>query len=306
MTSKCDDLKIGFIGFGEAGYNLAKGLRGEGVPRMSAYDINAGAPQLGDRIRQRAADAGVALVESSEALAADCDILLSVVTASSASEAAGQTAPYLKARHFYADLNSVSPETKRSIEQTVAAAGARFVEAAVMAPVPPHGHRVPMLLGGAAARDFAELLAPAGMRFDVVSEKVGAAVAVKMCRSIIVKGLEALLFECVLGATHYGADQRVFASLDESYPGMDWATLAGYAIGRVAEHGERRARELEEVAGTLRAAGIEPMMSEAIARRQDWGARLNLKEHFGGEVPEDYRAIARAIAEKSISGEGEC
>src|SRR5262249_4945472 len=163
------------------------------------------------------------------------------------------------------DLNSVSPETKRDIEQTISASGARFVEVAVMAPVPPYGHKVPMLLGGANAQAFAELLSPVGMRFEVISDQVGAAVAVKMCRSIIVKGLEALLFECVLGATQYGADERVFASLNETLPGMNWSKLASYMIGRVVEHGERRAREMEEVAETLRAAGIEPIMAEATA-----------------------------------------
>ncbi len=290
-----NELKIGFVGFGEAGYHLAKGLRGEGVTRMFAYDINAGAQKLGERIRRRAEETEVSLLESSESLTRESEILLSVVTASSAAEAAAQTAPYLQARHYYADLNSVSPETKCAIAEIISATGARFVEAAVMAPVPPYGHKVPMLLGGAHAREFSDLLAPAGMRFDVVSDKVGAAVAVKMCRSVVVKGLEALLFECALGATRYGADERVFASLDESLPGMNWGKLAGYMISRVAEHGERRARELEEVAATLRAAGIEPIMAEAIVRRQDWGARLNLKDHFGGKIPEDYRAIVQAI-----------
>lgn len=290
------ELKIGFIGFGEAGYNLAKGLRGAGVTQMFAFDINTRTPKLGERIRQRAEETKIRLVDSSESPARESEILLSVVTASSAIEAATQTAPFLQPHHFYADLNSVSPETKCAIAQIITEAGARFVEAAVMAPVPPYGHKVPMLLGGPNARSFAELLSPVGMRFEVISDRVGAAVAVKMCRSIIVKGLEALLFECVLGATHYGADERVFASLNESFPGMNWSQLAGYMISRVVEHGERRARELEEVAATLRAAGIEPLMAEAIVQRQDWGAQLNLKEHFGGKVPEDYRVIAQAIA----------
>lgn len=296
-----DKLKIGFIGFGEAGYHLAKGLRGAGITKLCAYDINTHTPKLGPRIVQRAGDTEVALLESSERLTSECDILLSVVTAGSATEAAAQTAPFLQARHYYADLNSVSPETKRTIEQTIAATGARFVEAAVMASLPSYGHKVPMLLGGAHARGFADMLAPVGMRFEVVSDQVGAAVAVKMCRSIVVKGLEALLFECVLGASRYGADERVFASLDETIPGLNWSKLAGYMMSRVIEHGERRARELEEVAATLRVAGIEPMMAEAIVRRQDWGAQLNLREHFGGRVPEDYRAIVKAIAEKTSS-----
>lgn len=288
------ELKIGFVGFGEAGYHLAKGLRGAGVAQMAAYDLHTHTPGRGERIQQRAAETEVELCASSE-LAARSDVLLSVVTASSAAEAAAQTAPHLQARHFYADLNSVSPETKRAIDQTIRAAGARFVEAAVMAPVPPQGHKTPMLLGGAQAKAFAELLAPFGMKLEVVSEQIGAAVAVKMCRSIIVKGLEALLFECVLGATKYGADERVFASLEASWPGMNWSELAGYCMSRIIEHGERRARELEEVAATLRAADIEPLMAEAIVKRQDWGAQLGLKEHFGGNVPEDYRVLAQAI-----------
>lgn len=293
-----NELKIGFVGFGEAGYHLAKGLQSAGVTQLAAFDIHTHTPGRGERIQQRAQETGVALLASSEHLANSSDILLSVVTASSATEAATQTAPHLQARHLYADLNSVSPDTKRTIGQLITTIGARFVEAAVMAPVPPYGHQVPMLLGGAAAASFVDLLAPLGMRFEIISDQIGAAVAVKMCRSIMVKGLEALLFECALGAVKYGADERVFASLEESYPGMNWSQLAGYAISRVVEHGERRARELEEVAATLRAAGIEPLMAEAIVKRQDWGAQLNLKEHFGGQVPEDYRAIVQAIAER--------
>lgn len=293
-----NDLNIGFIGFGEAGYHLAKGLRGAGVAPMVAYDIHSNTPGRGERMRQRAAETEVMLLASAAELTAQADILFSVVTASSAADAALQTAPYLHARHYYADLNSVAPDTKRAIDQTVSATGARFVEAAVMAPVPPYGHQVPMLLGGVAAQSFVALLAPFGMRLEIVAEQIGAAVAVKMCRSVMVKGLEALLFECALGAVKYGADERVFASLEESYPGMNWRQLAGYAISRVVEHGERRARELEEVAATLRAAGIEPLMAEAIVKRQDWGAQLKLKEHFGGQVPEDYRAIVQAIAQR--------
>jgi hypothetical protein len=122
-----------------------------------------------------------------------------------------------------------------------------------------------------------------------------------MCRSIVVKGLEALLLECVLGAVPYGADERVFATLEETMPGMNWKRLASYMVGRVIEHGERRARELEEVAATLRAIGVEPVMTDAIVKRQDWGASLNLLPQFGGKPPDDYRSVVQAIAEKTGS-----
>jgi 3-hydroxyisobutyrate dehydrogenase-like beta-hydroxyacid dehydrogenase len=133
------------------------------------------------------------------------------------------------------------------------------------------------------------------MRLDVISDRVGAASAVKMFRSLIIKGLEALLFECALGASEYGVDEQVLASVQETLPGIDWKARADYVVGRVVEHGERRAREMEEVAETLRAIGVEPIMAEAIARRQDWGGQLNLMESFGGRAPKGYREVMGAI-----------
>jgi len=288
-------LKLGFVGFGEAGYHIARGLRHAGLNEIGAYDIHTHTIGRGEKIQQRAQDAGVTLCESNEALATSCDILLSTVTANQAAEAAKQTAPYLAARHLYADLNSVSPVLKQSIAQQVEARGARFVEIAIMSPVPPHGAAVPMFLCGEHAPTLVALLAPFGMNLEVLSDQIGAASATKMCRSVIVKGLESILFESVLASVPYGADERVFATLNETMPGIDWKKLAGYMVGRVIEHGERRARELEEVAATLEAIGVEPIMTEAIVRRQDWGASLNLLPEFGGKPPEDYRVVVNAI-----------
>jgi 3-hydroxyisobutyrate dehydrogenase-like beta-hydroxyacid dehydrogenase len=289
-------LSIGFVGFGEAGFHIAKGLRQAGVARLTAYDINTHTPGLGETIRRRAAEAATRLAHTNEDLIRSCEIVLSVVTSDQAAQAAGQNAPYLGAGRLYADLNSVSPALKQSIAGTIGAAGARFVEIAVMAPVPPYGHRVPMLAGGEAAREFVERLTPFGMRVEVVSREIGVAAATKMFRSIMIKGMEALITECVLGASRYGAEAHVFASLAESFPGIDWPKLADYMVGRVVVHGERRAREMEEVAQTLRSLGIEPIMAEATARRMDWSARLGLKARFGGETPGGYREVLDALA----------
>lgn len=289
-----DGLKIGFIGFGEAGFYIAKGLRDAGARHISAFDINTRTPELGEIIERRAQETEVRLCGSSAELTMASDLLLSTVTANRAAEAAEQTASFLEGRHIYADLNSISPALKQSIGEVVADRGARFVEIAIMSPVPPHGHRVPMFLGGPHAETLVALLAPYGMNLEVVSEQIGAASAIKMCRSIIVKGLEALLLECVLGAVPYGADERVFATLDETMPGMNWKKLANYMVGRVVQHGARRAREMEEVAATLRAIGIDPIMAEATARRQDWCAQLNLLAQFGGHPPETYQALVQA------------
>jgi 3-hydroxyisobutyrate dehydrogenase-like beta-hydroxyacid dehydrogenase len=277
-------LSIGFIGFGEAGSTIARGLRSAGVERISAYDLT---PKTSDI---------VTIVDSPRALAASSDIIFSAVTSSSALDAANENAPFLTSRHTYADINSVSPAVKQDIDRVVSATGASFVEVAVMAPVSPYGHKVPMLLGGKGAKAFAETMTPLGMRMDVLDgAKVGSAAAVKMCRSIVVKGIEALLFECVMAATKFDADDLVFASLKETWPGIDWKKLADYTSGRVVVHGERRAREMEEVAETLKAIGIDPIMAEATARRQDWSAQMDLRSHFSAEGPKTYREVVDVL-----------
>jgi 3-hydroxyisobutyrate dehydrogenase-like beta-hydroxyacid dehydrogenase len=285
-----NELSIGFIGFGEAGSHIAKGLKSAGLSRIFAFDI---APE---KVRHRALDAGVPLVSSNRDLTDSAEIIFSTVTCARAKEAAEQTAPFLKPHHIFADLNSVSPSLKQEIERVISSSGAAFVEAAVMSPVPPNGHRSPMLLGGEAASAFAERMTPFGMRLQVVSDKIGTAAATKMFRSIIVKGLEALMLECVLASAPYGADERVFSSLSESFPGIDWQRLANYMVSRVVVHGERRAREMEEVAETLESLGIEPIMAEAAARRQDWCAQLGISARFGPEGPKTYREALEAIA----------
>jgi 3-hydroxyisobutyrate dehydrogenase-like beta-hydroxyacid dehydrogenase len=288
-------MKIGFVGFGEAAYHIAQGLEQPGIASITAFDI-----QSNDKIRQRAREAQTRLLESNRELAASCDIMLSAVTADQALIAARQNAPYLTADHIYADLNSVSPGLKQSIARVIEASGARFAEIAMMAPVPPYGHKVPMLAGGAGAHDFVAALAPFGISAEIVSREVGTAAATKMFRSIIVKGLEALLTECVLGASRYHADERVFASLAETFPGIHWKQLADYMVGRVVVHGERRAREMEEVAATLREIDIEPIMAEAIVRRMDWSVETGLKQLFGGEAPKSYRDVVDAAAKKPV------
>jgi 3-hydroxyisobutyrate dehydrogenase-like beta-hydroxyacid dehydrogenase len=252
---------------------------------------------LGEKIRQRASETGTRLVRSNAELTGAADIVISVVTSDQAMAAAQQTAPGLRPGQIYADFNSVSPVLKQAIDGVISATGARFVEVAAMAPAPPYGHRVPLLVGGAGGAEFIERMTPFGMRMEFTSTKVGEAAATKMCRSIVVKGMEALLTECVLGASRYSAEERVFQSLTETFPGLDWAEMATYMVGRVVVHGERRAREMEEVAETLRSSGVDPIMAEATARRMDWSAHLGLKKLFGGEPPVTYRQLAEAVAE---------
>jgi len=279
--------KIGFIGFGEAATMIAEGLTGEGVTDITAYDV-----------RRRPRQAGVTMAASMEDLLGASNIIFAAVTSAVALSVAIEAAPYLTQRHLYVDINSVSPDTKIAVGKIVTEAGARFVEAAVMAAVPGHGHKVPMLLAGEAAPELVKAMQPLGMAMEDFGPELGRAAAMKMFRSIMVKGMEALFQECVLGAERYGVADRVLDSVGDGYPGLDWNKMASHLIGRTAIHGERRAHEMEEVAETLKALGIEPMMAQAAAKRIKWAADKGLAEKFGDTAPESYVEVIAAINER--------
>ncbi len=287
--------RIGFVGFGEAGPSVAEGLAEAGVQAIAAYDIAC----TGDgdrRFAARAARSGATLVATPDGLTAQAEWIFSFVTCDQALEAAHGMAGALGPRHVYVDFNSASPMVKRAVGEVVEATGARYVEASVMALVPPHRHRVPVLACGPAAGAFAEAMTPFGMRLEVLGEALGMASACKMFRSVVVKGMQALFIESLLAASRYGVHQRVFDSISESFPGLDWNALAHYQIGRSALHAERQGHELEEVSRTLEEMGVEATMSRATAERLLRFARLGLKEHFGDAEPQSYEAVLAAIA----------
>jgi 3-hydroxyisobutyrate dehydrogenase-like beta-hydroxyacid dehydrogenase len=182
------------------------------------------------------------------------------------------------------------------IARIVTQRGATFVEAAVMAAVPPKGHRVPMLLSGTDARAFADLMTPFGMKLEVLGTEIGQAAAVKMCRSIIIKGMEALFMECLLAGSRHGVVSRVYASLAEGLPGVDWNQMAHYFATRIAIHGERRAHEMEEVSRMLASVGVEPIMASATGRRIGWCANLGLAQRFTTQEPTTYDEVLDAIS----------
>lgn len=262
--------RIAMIGFGEAGGILGHDLAASGRS-VGMFDILLADARRREAMLAKAAGSNVRACDSPADAVRDADLVLSAVTASSAINAARETAPSLQSGQIYLDINSVSPDTKREIASIVESAGASFVEAAVMAAVPPQRLKVPMLLGGKKSADVAPLLQALGMNAKAVSDRIGVASAIKMCRSIVIKGLEALAVECMFTARRYEAEDAVLASLAATFPQMGWLDkLPDYLISRVAEHGRRRASELREVSQTVKAAGLEPLMTLAAAERQDW------------------------------------
>jgi 3-hydroxyisobutyrate dehydrogenase-like beta-hydroxyacid dehydrogenase len=289
---------VAIIGFGEAGSIFAKDLAAQGV-KVSVFDILFNSNRRRPSMLRKAQDCGVTATHRLQDCLYKAELVISAVTASSALRVAKEAAPILGEDQLFLDINSVSPASKRKAAKYVERRRARFVEAAVMSAVPKHRLHVPMLLGGLHAFEAAERLERIGMNAKRFSDQLGVASAVKMCRSVIIKGLEALVIESLFAARMYGADDGVLESLAASYPGMGWESdLPDYLISRVAEHGRRRAAEMREVAETLRNVGIEPVMALAVAQRQQQLARDAAKRNFSLDSPEPFswRSLSEALA----------
>lgn len=273
---------IGLIGYGEVGRILAEDLCATGAC-VSAYDtaLDAAASPAARAMREHAAAHGVALAGAHAALARDASLLISAVTASQAVAVARACAPGLRAGAYFLDLNSASPGAKGAAAGLVDAAAGRYVEGAVMTSVPPYRIRVPLLLGGPHAAALHPTLVGLGFAATVHSERLGVASATKMCRSVMIKGLEAMVVESFTTARRYGVEDAVIASLRETFPGIDWERQGAYFFQRVIEHGRRRSEEMREVAQTVREAGLEPWSASGAAERQGWMADEADRGRFG-------------------------
>jgi 3-hydroxyisobutyrate dehydrogenase-like beta-hydroxyacid dehydrogenase len=283
-----------FIGFGEAGQAIAAGLREAGVARMAAWDILF--PQAdGERLKRAADTIGVYCATSAAEALREAEIIVSAVTAASSVDAAQSVKPHLSDQPLFLDINSVSPARKQDTAKLLAGA-ARYVDVAVLAPIYPARHRTPMLLGGPHAETSEPMLTTLGMRVTVAGNEIGAAAAIKMVRSVMIKGIEALTLECFLAAARAGVVNEVAASLKNNYPGLDWAKIVPYNLERMASHGERRAAEMEEVAVTLRELGVEPLMTSSTVKRQREMGEIGAQASVRGTLKKDGAAILNAIS----------
>jgi 3-hydroxyisobutyrate dehydrogenase-like beta-hydroxyacid dehydrogenase len=270
---------IAFIGYGEVGKILAEDLRAGGHA-VTAFDLKL-ASEAGAALRQHAAQHGVKLANSATEAVRGAGLVVSAVTASQAVPVAQACAAGLVPDVFFLDFNSASPGAKISASEWVNAAGGRYVEGAVMTSVPPYRSRVPLLLGGPFAAALEPLLLSLGFAPKLASERLGVASATKMCRSVMIKGLEAMVIESFTAARHYGVEDAVLASLQETFPGIDWEKQGAYFFQRVIEHGRRRSEEVREVAQTVREAGLQPHSASGTAERQAWVADLADAGLFG-------------------------
>lgn len=294
--------RVALIGFGEVGRIFAAGLRERGLTDIAAWDVKFNDPARRDGPLAHAHSLGLVPAPNAQALCRGRQLILSAVTASQTLAVAEAVAPAIEAGAFFLDLNSASPGTKQQAASLIDGAGGRYVEAGVMTSVPPYGVRVPMLLGGPSAHALQPVLADWGMDATVVSDRIGVASATKMCRSVMIKGLEALVIESYATAQHYGVADAMIATLQETFPGIDWTKQGAYFFSRVAQHGQRRAEEMCEVARTVAEAGFEPFMARAIADKQQWVADQSAVGVFHDLPPApDWAAFAdRLLAARPV------
>jgi len=288
---------IAFIGFGEAARAFLDGWRSQPGfnARVSAYDIKTDSADADVRAAKRADYAAANVIGASSApeAVAGAEAVFSVVTADQAHEAAVAALPGLARGVLFLDCDSCAPQTKARTAKKVDAAGGRYVDVAVMAPVHPRLHRTPLLISGPHARAAAAALAALDMSAAIHDGPVGSSSAVKMIRSIMMKGLEALVCECVLAGRKAGVIETVLDSLDDSYPGFDWKKRSAYMLERVMTHGVRRAAEMREVALTVDLLGLDGAMSRASVGWQQAIGDLALRP--SADEVSDYRVLADRI-----------
>jgi 3-hydroxyisobutyrate dehydrogenase-like beta-hydroxyacid dehydrogenase len=296
--------RIALIGYGEVGRSLARDLRAKGIDDLVAFDVAFADPA--SRASRAAAEDRTPVAESTAAAVRDADLVFDAVTAGSALDAAGAIAAAIAAAiattgprgAFVVDMNSVAPATKVAAAERVEAAGGRYVEAAVMSPWPPKGLRTPLLLGGPHAAAFLGAAGALDLDAQVYADRIGPASSVKMCRSIMVKGVEAIAMECVTAADAYGVLDDVLASLKDLFPGIVWTDKAGYLTSRALIHGRRRAEEMREVCRTIEDAGFEPVMTRSTVVVQDRAADIGATLDRAKVEPGDLAAILAMLRDR--------
>lgn len=286
-------LSVGFIGFGEAGFEMAKGLHSVGKIRAFVYDLKGQDPEKAAWMKKRAQEAGAAYLESTEEVVRKADVILSLVTPEASVAVAREVAPHLKPGQIYLDLTSSFPDDMKVIAALVEPTGAKFTDGAMMGALPIQKHKVLIYVAGPQAGEAALVLNQRGMNLRAVGKEPGQASAIKLIVSISTKGFGALLVEMLLAAHHYQVEEPVLSALNQFYvKGLD--AYIDRSVGSDAVHSGRRVKEMESSVKLLKSLGVDPIMSEATVQRLKWSASLGLSEYFKGISPEGYKEVIQA------------
>jgi 3-hydroxyisobutyrate dehydrogenase-like beta-hydroxyacid dehydrogenase len=286
---------LGFMGFGGAGYGLAKGLRQAGLAEILFYDRLQETPPYAEVIRRHAEETGAVLTAGMEDLLSRVEVVFSCVTGAMALSVAEEAAPFLRTGHLFADVNTAAPQVKEQAAGIVEKTGAEFVDAAMMGAIPTFLHRVPILASGSGAERFQAAMQPYGMNIRVIGAKPGQASAIKMFRSIFMKGILSLFLEMLTATHRYGVDETVLGSIAESLDGTPFLETARVQMTKGVVNAERMAHEMEEVIATLEGMGAPAGMSRAAMEKLFWCAGFGLRERYGGELPKTLTEVLQAM-----------
>jgi len=289
---------IGFIGFGEAAFHIANGLKSEGLNEIIAYDINQDHQKIGKIVRRRAEEADILLVDSLEILYRSSRIIMSLTSSKVAFKLADQVIPNLAPGQIYADMNSTAPEIMQSIDRIPRKSGVGFCDAAIMSTVPGSNHKVEIFLSGDGAADLMEVLMPYGMNLRDLNALAGGSSAIKMLRSVVMKGLPQLMMEAMLPALEFGTLDALIDSLNGSLKGKSVEDLANIFFARTIVHAQRRSKEMKDFIATIEALGMDATMSRATCDNLQALDSLNLVDRIGPEGDLDFRRTLQVINER--------
>ncbi|WP_312336364.1 NAD(P)-dependent oxidoreductase [Anaerospora hongkongensis] len=287
-------MKLGFIGFGEVGFEMARGYKQEGLEGILAFDIMQGHPVYGSLVQERVQASGVTLVTTPEEVLQSVDVVIVAVPGDKALQTAKSLGSLLKKSTVYVDVSAASPEKKRNIWEVIKGAEVAFVDGAMLGPLPVYQHKVPTLVSGSGSDQFIELMKPYHMDLEKVSDAPGEATGIKLVRSIFMKGLPALLVEVLEAASLMKVDHLVLKSLATTMNACSFEQTFNRLVTGSSVHAQRRAHEMENVIEMLESMNIKPTMSKATFERLNWLASKNLKEKFSGKTPQAWQEVVAA------------
>lgn len=299
MDSK-KDITLGFIGFGELAQGLAKGLKSEGLAKIKTFDkAIAEGTEAGKKMSAAAEAMGVSVVGSLEELISGADVVFSTVTPAAAVVVGKAAAALLKPGQIYGDLNSCTPSYKRQSQAEVAKSGADYLDVGVVGGISLQGHRIPCLVCGENGARLKELMDPYGMNLTLVEGEIGTAALIKMLRSVVLKGIEALMLEMFMAAQPYGLEDTMMDSIATTFNRGDFEKYSDMLMTTHGLHAARRCDETEMILGTIKETGVDPFVTEGIFNFFKHSAKLGMPEYFKGAKPSGYKAVAKAIKELS-------